>query len=1065
MVLRFLPSLFVLPGLILLYMAMQSMGAYAQTAGYHVAHYTDLNGLPQNSIKDIAPDSEGFIWLATENGLARFDGGNFDYFDKSIYPIFSNRVFTLNPSLDNPGRLYALMEGDNVLTIGSKGVSLDSAAYFSELRKLPGWQRDTTGRMFKNGPQFAFEMPQSYSMYLIPVSRERGSFFVCSRDGRIVHFQNWKTKQVLQTDPASFARIFRLGHTLFINKDKGGIERLLPSGSREQAPMTGDVLKNPAYRNNPEDTKIHWNNTAGQVFLLSGDALYLMTPGNDGTLGTQLLLTGFDFEEKHITTVYYNPGKKLLFLGSIVNGLFVVTPQSFQTLQVREKDYENVFYAQGVWDDHTVFTPRGYLLGLQEGKKVGERWGGRNIRTLLPDMTNYTLLKDHDGHIWTCKEDTLYRFDRQGEAIMDKWVLPHKIHAIHMGVNNVIWISVSRSGVFKIEPGKEPEKVVTFPAMVENHPRSPEYNEVYCILNPAEGILWLGAIRGLYRADTRTGKFEFIDGTEDLYIRSLSSGGPGGKDSELWFTTFNDGFFLYKNGTLTNFPIDKKGYLRASHCMFEDRKGYFWVPTNKGLFQIKKTDLLHYAENAGERPFYLYYSSEQGFATSEFNGGCTPCAVRLPSGYVSLPSLKGLVWFNPEKIDPMLPDRDILIDRIELNGQTMYLRGDSLYLPRNGAQLELFVRTLYFGNQANLHYHYALVRNEPLPAPIQWHELGSQDAKINLSHLGKGTYRLYLQKANGFGANNISEKTISIIVPPYWYETPWMYALFILLLATAILLLFRQRIRRVKRLNEQLESEVANRTNQLRVSLQQLTDTQKELNKQMYLQSRLITSIAHDARSPLNSVILIAEETRKLMEARQYDEANTYNRMIGESLGNVVSMLENLLTYLKAQVYNKKMAREKVILRQLISQNLKLYKPALRGNDITNEVNTEEVVYTSPQILDVIVQNLVENANKYTSQGKIRIYTTRMPGEDLLRLSIEDSGAGLPEEILTWLNSGTEQPQPDSYHGVGLILVRELCSISGIVFRMENLAKGARATLTFPLSSPGPDDTPETPGC
>ncbi|MDQ6478068.1 hypothetical protein [Dyadobacter sp. LHD-138] len=88
--------------------------AYAQngpdlTDGCSFKHYTDENGLPQNSVKDIAPDLEGFVWLTTENGLVRFDGRRFKVFNKSNLDISTNRLTWFQPSMQKrSNHLYAL---------------------------------------------------------------------------------------------------------------------------------------------------------------------------------------------------------------------------------------------------------------------------------------------------------------------------------------------------------------------------------------------------------------------------------------------------------------------------------------------------------------------------------------------------------------------------------------------------------------------------------------------------------------------------------------------------------------------------------------------------------------------------------------------------------------------------------------------------------------------------------------------------------------------------------------------------------------------------------------------
>ncbi|WP_315822445.1 two-component regulator propeller domain-containing protein [Paraflavitalea speifideaquila] len=98
----------------------------ADTLQYALRHYTDENGLPQNSIKFIAPDKKGFVWLATENGLVRFDGQRFRVFNKSNLALASSRIYTIMPGneVDN---LYTINEVGQVVYVQNGEARLDSS--------------------------------------------------------------------------------------------------------------------------------------------------------------------------------------------------------------------------------------------------------------------------------------------------------------------------------------------------------------------------------------------------------------------------------------------------------------------------------------------------------------------------------------------------------------------------------------------------------------------------------------------------------------------------------------------------------------------------------------------------------------------------------------------------------------------------------------------------------------------------------------------------------------------------------------------------------------------------
>ena len=111
---------------------------------YTVEHYTSENGLPQNSIKSISIDTYGFVWLATEDGLVRFDGHHFYVFNRSNLPISVNRIYFIEPAVrdkTSPGMgrnqiSYATFEGSELVKIEKGTAVVDTNYRMARRRRL-----------------------------------------------------------------------------------------------------------------------------------------------------------------------------------------------------------------------------------------------------------------------------------------------------------------------------------------------------------------------------------------------------------------------------------------------------------------------------------------------------------------------------------------------------------------------------------------------------------------------------------------------------------------------------------------------------------------------------------------------------------------------------------------------------------------------------------------------------------------------------------------------------------------------------------------------------------------
>lgn len=139
---------------------------------FSISHFTEDNGLPQNTVKNISADAEGFIWIVTETGLVRFDGRNFFLFNKSNLPISNNRFSMLQPDVSGAGEkkiFYAVAENYEFIRIESGKAVLDSHYFKNSILRIPFMQNPKKTSILANGaPNYLREWadPQNY---IIPV--------------------------------------------------------------------------------------------------------------------------------------------------------------------------------------------------------------------------------------------------------------------------------------------------------------------------------------------------------------------------------------------------------------------------------------------------------------------------------------------------------------------------------------------------------------------------------------------------------------------------------------------------------------------------------------------------------------------------------------------------------------------------------------------------------------------------------------------------------------------------------------------------------------------------------
>lgn len=827
-----------------------------------------------------------------------------------------------------------------------------------------------------------------------------------------------------------FWKFFALNKRLFyLNREGGFVE--FRGNTAHPIELDGDILQDRNYGNPNNRMRLFWNLTANQVFIYLNKACYKVELSREDRLYTRLITSGFDFESNKIISVYYDVLQERLFLGSFTKGLFVLTRQQFRTLNTGIPYEDEVYYGQAARGDSAVITPNGMIFNTNGVIATLPLLKKKNI-----PRDDYSVVIDKQGNIWHKNNRVLRKFNSMGTKLLWEWECPGRINVLYVGKDNRLWIGTRKAGLYYLST------TASVPAVLQVAQR-PHF---ISWLQEAQKRLWIGTMEGLYSLEISTGSLDSIPAFDRMYIRSLNLDHPG----ELWVTTYDDGFFLYRNNKLIRFPLDRDQYLATAHCMVEDSKGYYWITTNKGLFQVYRQDLLAYANKEQPHVYYHYYGKDRGFHTNEFNGGCQPCAIELDDGYISLPSIDGLVLFSPERIYPELPDGPLHIDYMELDKQPLACH-DTLCLPHGFRQLKLYVSTPYFGDSYNLQMSYALIRHE---RDTVWLPLAN-GYTLALSTLPSGTYRLLIRKIDGFGDNNYTQKELLVTVEPAYYETTGFRVVLVLLLIAGVIIYIRLHTYQIKQQNLRLESHVSARTTELQSTMAALALSEKKLRRQTSIQERLLASITHDIRTPIKYLVMLAGNMSwKEQHELEPETVIQSSKAIYDTSYRMYYLVGNLVEYLRMHVRNENPVNERFDLHELLEEKIDIFGSIARshGTQIVNDVLPDTQLSCNYQVLAVVLHNLLDNAVKQTSNGIIRLYTSA--GNGRLMIIIEDSGPGLPLTLLHWINNYQydtgEEGWPSSHGGMGLIIVLELLELVNGKLTAENKpGKGAVMSITL----------------
>jgi hypothetical protein len=365
--------------------------------GYYLSkHITGDNGLPQNSVKSIAADENGFIWLATESALVRYDGQKLKIYNKDNLHLVSSRFDLI--IRDAAQRLYAVTESGQTLEIkGSRALGTDRKVTDIFKPLIPA-SVSTRGKM----GDFAFYHQAQEDIrdsFQIIVNRDK-SVLLC-KDNSLRWNDAAATLQHFPFPLSTFQFIVCNG-ALYYLKDlsTGSLLYLTPQGA---TPVSLSGYKE---KLKPDFFHLYLNDATNDAFLVADQHLYLIKQKPDKGLELQLLLDDPLLQTAGIRSLYYDAPADRIFIGTSASGLYIFERKLFRTATVTsahtapdaffgQSQSRNVFYGQIPGQDNTIITGKGDRFGEQGPAAYLPAIGGH------ADEFGSVIQRYRDGTIWT----------------------------------------------------------------------------------------------------------------------------------------------------------------------------------------------------------------------------------------------------------------------------------------------------------------------------------------------------------------------------------------------------------------------------------------------------------------------------------------------------------------------------------------------------------------------------------------------------------------------------------------------------------------------------------------
>lgn len=968
--------------------------------------WNTANGLPQNTVQSIAQTRDGYIWVATFDGLARFDGNRFKVFRKQDTPeLPNNRLRAI--FVDDGDRLWILTEDANTI------LSYHDGRFTS----------------FTKGKEFeADDIQDPWRLQREMVIRSK-DFEFRFEDGQFRR----RPRSAIRNLPRVFAD---QNSSIWIDIGdaylRGSDEKLERFPKQEKMPFDGLTIYS-------------------RRFAVLDDCLWFLMPGRNGRARLGRLknreLTLFRLETSIAAFIQVDRDKNL-WIGDYAAPLLRVDKTTVALADPSNFPVENALPGiaapgTGIKD---LFVDRDRNLWICSEKGLHLLKDASPIRVYstadgLPAENIYSIREAHDGSIWfgawpgylinykngkffserfplvtAIFEDRLSRLWVGATSIrirdQSKWIdfepfsrtLRASITGLYGGEIDVIsedsdgniWFGGTDIGVVRHSPNETRQfsSADGLPGM-----------SITSFLQTRQGKIWVGTTTGLARLQgDHFVSFTTANGLGGNYVRSLYEDSEG----TLWIGTYDSGITRFKDGKFANVTSRQGLFSDGVFCILEDDAGWFWMNSNQGIHRTRRSDLNDVADGRKSVVTSASYGPQDGLLNVEGNGGKQPAGLKASDGTLWFPTAGGVAVVDPQKARPATVPPSVLIEEVMIDQSTVIPSGGAVRLEPGRSVINVNYTALAFRGAEGLRFRYRLEGVDQ-----NWTEAGHLRT-ANFSHIPYGEYIFHVIAANSDGVWNMEGAKLRIVVVAPFYRTYWFYALCALTAALLLAGAYFYRVRQLQAIND----ERADFT-------RRLIDSQEHERRRIALE-------LHDSLGQSLTII----RNRALMSLKKPDEHQT----IIEQMREISDASAEALRETREIARNLHPAQIEHL--GLPAALASLVESIESGTSIafTKDIDDRIAPVTNDQAINLyrIAQESLSNIIKHSNANTARVALHQT--NDHLTLFIEDDGSGFSGDGL--------------HGGLGLKGVHERAGIIGAQLKVHSeVGKGTRITVSLSNSN------------
>ncbi|NBC05142.1 MAG: response regulator [Bacteroidetes bacterium] len=1041
---------------------------------YIVQNYTVEDGLPVNSVNRMAQDTDGYLYFATTDGLAQFDGYEFVVYNSgNTSGLASNRISEMNyiPEEDELWLLHA--DGALTLKIGS---TFQNFSVEKNGIRIPAhqmhihqngdlWVITSVGvaRFNRNTQQFQLQQQDLLQSAARAMAWTSSQQLVLVNENGLVQRQNGNTSLLLAANEfpipyQSISSVKEINGNLWVTGNGGAFRYSLnenqinfrfslsddPGHVWGAHPLSDSVvLLNSSrgfYRFNSKTGTVQLYHTP---FYASTERANLVYKGNTG----EDILIGFQhikIDGKTVLTTDdiisgFLDRSGSLWISTLYDGVYQIRRSVLSNITSEEiPEFENIYpVIQSLDGSIWAGSFHNGIYQLSDGDY--QNWNSQN--SSLPAQNSRFLFEDRSGTLyagitshglWVFRNNNWRKLDGL-ESVTGPEIT---VEAMHEYNNGYLLGTSDRMVSYQ---NAEFSLFNDFESASENpfqHVRVVRENRRGTLFTGSFGygltILKDGVARN-YRAENSSLQSNFI---RDIYVQS---------EDTIWVATEDLGLnriLLNSDGVPVEFTslMEQDGLIHNSlHRIIEDVEGRLWISSNGGIMAISLRDLNNYADGDLESLPVIGFNENDGMVNREANGGVqTAGFISDDRQQIFFPNQRGLTVIHLSRLKGAGSEHRIkpVIENIAFADSMIYVDQNleiELPISERNIRIEFTAPNVTSPQRTTFRYRLDDVNRE-------W-EISNDLRQAVFTNIPPGWHTFHLEVFQP-QAQQIPEATsIDIFVPYYFYETKWFYGIMILLSLLLMLGGIKYRTRRLEQRERTLKQRVNEQTQELKEAADQKT--------------KFFSGITHELKTPLSLIASplddLLEGNMKLSEKKAKERLHLMKRN-SDRLQNLV---DQILGVSKLNANKLALTFEPVHIVEITEQLIGQFHSKLEQNEISlmfESDNIDEKIYLNTDAWERILINLMSNAIRFSPRkSTIQVKLSNL-GKSV-GLSVKDQGIGIDksdtEKVFEYLYQAEGSYSAEGT-GIGLYLVKGLVEhMNGNIEIISEKGEGAEFVVTL----------------